>query len=217
MIAVRDGVYGSTVGGWPGFLFRGGARGEGDDRNDDHEDEATAQRERLNCGGDAHGAVLDGWRADVEVFRCRRMERAKIDGRGSRFTHSWFPRDERVRLDASRKLVMIESMPATASIDSARAAALFHALADEIRLDVVELLLHGERCVCDLMAALDLAQSRLSWHLKTLSDAGIITGRKEGRWVYYSLNEDAIAEARAILGSLKVGARRAAPRAVCCD
>jgi ArsR family transcriptional regulator, arsenate/arsenite/antimonite-responsive transcriptional repressor len=108
-------------------------------------------------------------------------------------------------------------MAATASIDSSRAAALFHALADEIRLEVVELLLHGERCVCDLMAALDMAQSRLSWHLKTLSDAGVITGRKEGRWVYYSLNESAIAEARAILGSLKVGARRAAPRAVCCD
>jgi ArsR family transcriptional regulator, arsenate/arsenite/antimonite-responsive transcriptional repressor len=108
-------------------------------------------------------------------------------------------------------------MAATASIDSSRAAALFHALADEIRLEVVELLLHGERCVCDLMAALDMAQSRLSWHLKTLSDAGVITGRKEGRWVYYSLNESAIAEARAILGSLKAGARRAAPRAVCCD
>ena len=53
------------------------------------------------------------------------------------------------------------------------------------------LLLDGERCVCELMDELDLAQSRLSWHLKTLSDAGIITGRREGRWVYYSLNADA--------------------------
>lgn len=62
-------------------------------------------------------------------------------------------------------------MTTAARIDSARAAELFHALADQIRVDVVTLLLDGERCVCELMTDLDLAQSRLSWHLKTLSDA----------------------------------------------
>ena len=87
-------------------------------------------------------------------------------------------------------------MPTATRIDSTRAAELFHALSDQIRVDVVTLLLDGERCVCDLMDDLDLAQSRLSWHLKTLSDAGIITGRREGRWNYYSLNADALAEAR---------------------
>jgi len=101
-------------------------------------------------------------------------------------------------------------------IDSSRAAALFHALSDQIRIDVVLLLLQGERCVCDLMADLDLAQSRLSWHLKTLSDAGIIIGRREGRWNYYSLNADALTEARAILDALKPS-RRLAVRAGCCD
>jgi ArsR family transcriptional regulator, arsenate/arsenite/antimonite-responsive transcriptional repressor len=108
-------------------------------------------------------------------------------------------------------------MPTATAIDTSRAAALFHALSDEIRLNVVGLLLPGERCVCELMAELDMAQSRLSWHLKTLSDAGIISGRKEGRWVYYSLNADAIAEARTILGSLKPTAARAASRTACCD
>jgi ArsR family transcriptional regulator len=108
-------------------------------------------------------------------------------------------------------------MPIATAIDTSRAAALFHALSDEIRLNVVGLLLPGERCVCELMAELDMAQSRLSWHLKTLSDAGIISGRKEGRWVYYSLNADAIAEARTILGSLKPTAARAASRTACCD
>ena len=107
-------------------------------------------------------------------------------------------------------------MPASTSTDNPRAAALFHALSDEIRLDVVGLLLNGERCVCDLMDELDMAQSRLSWHLKTLSDAGIVSGRKEGRWVYYSLNADAIGEARAILDSLKVSARRLPTRSECC-
>jgi ArsR family transcriptional regulator, arsenate/arsenite/antimonite-responsive transcriptional repressor len=108
-------------------------------------------------------------------------------------------------------------MAATATLDVARGAALFHALSDEIRLEVVSLLLNGERCVCELMDELDMAQSKLSWHLKTLSDAGIITGRREGRWVYYSLSADAIVEARGILDAMKPSARRLSSRAVCCD
>jgi ArsR family transcriptional regulator len=105
---------------------------------------------------------------------------------------------------------------ASTHIDSARAAELFHALADPIRMDVVVMLLDGERCVCDLMSDLDLAQSRLSWHLKTLSDAGIISGRREGRWNYYSLNPGGLAEARGILDGLKL-TRRLTVRAASCD
>lgn len=108
-------------------------------------------------------------------------------------------------------------MATAARFDTARAAALFHALADEIRVEVVTLLLQGERCVCELMDDLGLAQSRLSWHLKTLADAGIISGRKEGRWVYYSLNADALGEARAILDAIKPNPRRLATRTACCD
>ena len=107
-------------------------------------------------------------------------------------------------------------MATTTQIDAARAAELFHALSDEIRVNVVTLLLDGERCVCDLMADLDLAQSRLSWHLKTLSDAGIISGRREGRWNYYSLNPDVLTEAGGILAALKPS-RRLTVRSVCCD
>ena len=102
------------------------------------------------------------------------------------------------------------------STDTARAAELFHALSDTIRLEVVSLLLDGERCVCDLMDELDLAQSRLSWHLKTLSDAGIVTGRRDGRWNYYSLNADVLAEARVLMDTLKPR-RRLAVRASSCD
>jgi ArsR family transcriptional regulator len=105
---------------------------------------------------------------------------------------------------------------ASTSIDTVRAATLFHALSDTIRLDVVMLLLDGERCVCELMDELDLAQSRLSWHLKTLSDAGIISGRREGRWNYYSLNADVLGEARDLLGAIKPR-RRLAVRTACCD
>src|ERR1700755_3303230 len=107
-------------------------------------------------------------------------------------------------------------MATAARLDSARAAELFHALSDPIRVDVVTLLLDGDRCVCDLMADLELAQSRLSWHLKTLSDAGIITGRRDGRWNYYSLNADALAEAAGILAGLNPS-RRLAVLSACCD
>lgn len=83
---------------------------------------------------------------------------------------------------------------ATKALDLARAAELFHALSDETRLAALDMLRDGERCVCDLQDELDAAQSRLSFHLKVLRDAGLVTDRKEGRWSYYRLNDDALAE-----------------------
>ena len=68
---------------------------------------------------------------------------------------------------------------------------------------IVRRLAGGERCVCELTSAMDAAQSRLSFHLRTLKDAGLVTDRKEGRWVYYSLDHevlDAIADFTASLG-----------------
>ncbi len=104
------------------------------------------------------------------------------------------------------------------SLDPAAAAGLFHALSDPIRIEVLSLLSSGERCVCDLTSALDVAQSRLSWHLKTLKDAGLVTDRRDGRWSYYTLQPEAFAEAEATLATLKPRARRLAARAVgCCD
>jgi DNA-binding transcriptional ArsR family regulator len=70
--------------------------------------------------------------------------------------------------------------PAALSPDLSRAARLFHALSDETRLGILEMLRGGERCVCDLQADLDAAQSRLSFHLKVLREAGLVTDRKEG-------------------------------------
>jgi ArsR family transcriptional regulator len=73
-------------------------------------------------------------------------------------------------------------------------------LADETRLRIVEQLTDGEQCVCDLSDALEAGQSRLSFHLKTLKDAGLLLDRRDGRWVYYSLNEDTIKELRHFVG-----------------
>ena len=105
-------------------------------------------------------------------------------------------------------------MATAARNDTTRAAEIFHALSDPIRIDVLELLRDGERCVCELMQELEMAQSRLSWHLKTLADAGIISGRREGRWNYYTLNPDALVEAHDILVSFKPSGRRLNVR--CC-
>lgn len=74
----------------------------------------------------------------------------------------------------------------------ARAARLFHALSDQTRLRVIDLLSSGEKCVCELQNALGAAQSRLSFHLKVLREAGLVNDRKQGRWNYYSLKPDVL-------------------------
>ncbi len=83
-----------------------------------------------------------------------------------------------------------------------RLARFFHALSDETRLRIVARLLAGEQCVCNLTDFLDAGQSRLSFHLKTLREAGLVEDRRDGRWVHYSLNHSALAEIGALLGAL---------------
>ncbi|MBS0016978.1 MAG: winged helix-turn-helix transcriptional regulator [Arthrospira sp. SH-MAG29] len=64
----------------------------------------------------------------------------------------------------------------------------FHALSDPLRIQILELLRHQELCVCEICETLEVSQSKLSFHLKTLKEVGLIKGRQEGRWVYYSIN-----------------------------
>lgn len=80
---------------------------------------------------------------------------------------------------------------------------LFRALGDETRLRLLEQLRGGEQCVCDLTDELDASQSRLSFHLKTLKDAGLVTDRREGRWVYYAINPQALVTLERVLTELK--------------
>ena len=104
-----------------------------------------------------------------------------------------------------------------ASPDLSRAAEIFHALSDETRLSIVRRLRDGERCVCDLTDLLDAAQSRLSFHLRVLKDAGLVHDRREGRWVHYHLNRDAFAEVQDLFGDLRPSSRRLTVReAGCC-
>jgi ArsR family transcriptional regulator len=82
--------------------------------------------------------------------------------------------------------------------DRARAVAAlrFRALGDETRLRVLEILATGERCVADLMDELGLGQSLVSHHLRTLRQAGLVSVRRDGRWIYYSASDAALAAAR---------------------
>ncbi|WP_346291121.1 metalloregulator ArsR/SmtB family transcription factor [Sphaerothrix gracilis] len=79
-------------------------------------------------------------------------------------------------------------MAETLQIASTEVISGFKALADPLRLQVIELLRTQEMCVCDLCDRLNVAQSKLSFHLKSLKEAKLIRARQEGRWIYYSLN-----------------------------
>jgi ArsR family transcriptional regulator len=91
---------------------------------------------------------------------------------------------------------------------------LFHALSDETRLAIVQRLGSGEKCVCDLQDLLDAAQSRLSYHLKLLKDAGLITDRREGRWIHYSLVPGALDSLGEFVSDLEIAAQ--ACSSACC-
>ena len=101
-------------------------------------------------------------------------------------------------------------------LDAERATRLFHALSDGTRLSILQRLRFGERCVCDLTDALDAAQSRLSFHLKVLKDAELVTDRRDGRWMYYTLNTDTLAEVGELVDALTAAPSAAERRAGCC-
>jgi len=93
-------------------------------------------------------------------------------------------------------------MATSAALDTDRAARLFHALSDETRLSILKRLRHGERCVCELTDVLDAAQSRLSFHLRVLKEAGLVVDRREGRWMYYTLNGETLADVADLVRTL---------------
>ncbi len=86
--------------------------------------------------------------------------------------------------------------------------AIFKALSEPIRVEVIELLREQEMCVCDLCDRLNVAQSKLSFHLKTLKKAGLVRSRQEGRWIYYRLNLARLVELEEYLAEF----RRYSPR-----
>lgn len=106
------------------------------------------------------------------------------------------------------------AFPATSvSLDPQQALVLLRSLADPLRLQVITALGQGERCVCDLTAELGLSQSRLSFHLKVMREAGLLHARQQGRWMYYRLRPEALELLGDWLKALQQACRR--PAAEC--
>ena len=81
-------------------------------------------------------------------------------------------------------------------------AALFKAVADPVRLRLLSLIAcheGGESCVCDLLDAFDMTAPSVSYHLKILREAGLISSERRGTWVYYRVNPPVMARMSAVL------------------
>ena len=78
-------------------------------------------------------------------------------------------------------------------METEKTALLFKALGDENRLRILKLVSQGEDlCACRILDELDITQPTLSHHMKILKDAGLISARKQGRWMHYAISENAI-------------------------
>jgi len=91
------------------------------------------------------------------------------------------------------------------------------ALAEPNRARIVELLGHGEHCVCDVGGALELSSALVSHHLRVLRAAGLVSERRDGRWVHYSLDAERLARIRAALVTLLTPTEAAAVACACSD
>ena len=88
-------------------------------------------------------------------------------------------------------------------INEKQTATIFKAFCDENRIKILQLLIDGEKCACKLLEAMNITQPTLSHHMKTLLDSGIVNGRKEGKWMHYSISKEGLEKAQEYLDFLK--------------
>lgn len=69
---------------------------------------------------------------------------------------------------------------------------IFKAMSDKNRLLILDMLSCGELCACDIMDGLNLTQPTISHHMKVLQKCGLVEGRKEGKWMFYSINMEKV-------------------------
>jgi len=101
---------------------------------------------------------------------------------------------------------------------------VFMAFCDETRLEVLSMLQNGEKCACVLLERVSVSQPTLSHHMKILVDSGIVSARKEGKWVYYSISEEGSRIASELLRELTTvdidvndkSNEKCCAKAVCC-
>ena len=94
---------------------------------------------------------------------------------------------------------------------------IFKALCDENRVRIFRLLQNGEKCACKLLEAMQCTQPTLSHHMKILCDAGIVNGRKEGKWVHYSIDSEGADKALLLLKQqLRFDTQVQSEKSCCC-
>ncbi len=81
-------------------------------------------------------------------------------------------------------------------------ALIFKALGDENRIRILKMLKGGEKCACKLLDELNVTQPTLSHHMKILCDSGLVIGRKEGKWMHYSISPEGAKETGNFLSEL---------------
>ena len=87
-------------------------------------------------------------------------------------------------------------------VDVKKTAVIFKAFCDENRVKILQMLQSGEKCACRLLDEMNITQPTLSHHMKILCDSGIVEGRKEGKWMYYSISEAGVETARQYFDAL---------------
>ena len=99
-------------------------------------------------------------------------------------------------------------------MDERKTALIFKAFCDENRIRILKMLTSGEKCACKMLEELNVTQPTLSHHMKILCDSGVVVGRKEGKWMHYSICSESLAELSAMLRQLLTAAN--VPDNCCC-
>ena len=100
-------------------------------------------------------------------------------------------------------------------LDVKKTVTVFKAFCDENRIRILQLLLNGEKCACKLLEEMNITQPTLSHHMKILCDSGIVVGRKDGKWMHYSISKEGVATAKVYLNAL-TNANRISEDQSCC-
>jgi len=83
-------------------------------------------------------------------------------------------------------------------------ALVFKAISDESRLKIIDMLSCDNMCACDVLEKLDISQSTLSYHMKTLTECGLINATRDGSWMRYSINKNKFNETLAFLNKIAI-------------
>jgi ArsR family transcriptional regulator len=102
-------------------------------------------------------------------------------------------------------------------LDRAHVAQWFHALSDTARLAILDFLSQRDRSVSELAQILDAPQSNVSFHLKVLREAGIVSERRDGRWRYFRTSGDTLEHMVAFIGTVRPGVHRGTCPLTCCQ